>query len=55
MGDIEYCYQEADRARQRALEAETESLRKNYDEAALRWISLARSYEFLTSLNSFHF
>lgn len=51
MDDAAYCYEQAEQAQEEALRSRSESLRKYYAEAAARWVSLARSYDFVASLN----
>jgi hypothetical protein len=51
--DAAYCYQRAEESRRIADRTGNPVLRRECEEMEIRWLGLARSYEFAANLNTF--
>lgn len=51
--DAAYCYRRAEDAQRRAQRATNPDVKKDYEYMEIRWLGLARSYDFAARLNAF--
>lgn len=52
--DAAYCYQRAEECRRLASRVDTpKAFRRDLEDMETRWLSLARSYDFAASLNTY--